>query len=155
MGHFSHSCGLTGLPVTGGDDVVLVLFVPRANAYDNEMKHLRKYGTTYMCSNEGTKLFFKPCMFPIKGKYDEYGGIEDIVETDATRIAAEHYGITIQEIAAILTCGRKDDGYDDALDPIRDKSRPQRDDNGEVTPAYQKKYDSLLRMSGMWVRREI
>jgi hypothetical protein len=155
MGHFSHTCSLTGLPITGGDDVVLVPFVPRSSAYDNEMTHLRKFGTTYMCSNDATRIFFLPCMFPIKGKYDDYGGLEDIVETDATKIAEEHFGLSIQEVVNIMTCGRKDDGYSDALDPIRDETKQQRDEDGDLAPNYKKKFEPLLRMSAMWVRREI
>ena len=155
MGHFSYSCGLTGLPITGGDEVVLIPMVARSNAYDNELSRLRKYGKSSMISNDATKLFFIPCMFPIKGKYDDYGRLEDIVESDATKVAEEHFDLTIEQIVNILTCGRKDDGYSDALDPIRDTTKRQRNDRGDLSPNYQKRYESLLRISAMWVRREV
>lgn len=79
MGHYSHTCKLTGIPITGGTPVVLFPIRPVSNMYDNSESRLKEYGTTYMCSNEGTKLAYNPCWFPIKGTYDDYGGIEDIV----------------------------------------------------------------------------
>lgn len=119
MGHFSHNCKLTGLPITGGTPVALFPMVMRKHLYDNSEEHLRKYGSTYMCSNEGARLKFVPCMFPILGDYDDYGGIENIIEDDNTRAIEEYYGLTIQQVCDIITCARKDDGYSDALKVIK------------------------------------
>ncbi len=71
MGHFSHSCKLTGLPITGGSPVVLIVMKHRNSLYDNSEDSLKKYGKTYMCSNEGIRLKYMPCWFPIHGTYDE------------------------------------------------------------------------------------
>jgi hypothetical protein len=119
MGHFSYSCKLTGLPITGGTPVALFPMLMRANLYDNSEEQLRKYGKSSLISNDGPRLRFIPCAFPIFGKYDEYGGIEDIVEDDNTRVLEEHFGLPIAHIVSIMTSHRKDDGYDDCLTDIK------------------------------------
>lgn len=119
MGHFSHNCKLTGLPITGGTPAVLIVMKPVNKLFDNSEEKLKKYGSTYMCSNEGTRLKFIPVWFPIVGKYDDYGCLEDIVEDDNTKALEEHYGLTIQELVNIVCSGRKDDGFDDDLKVIK------------------------------------
>ena len=119
MGHFSHCCKLSGLPITGGTPVALIVMKPVKDLYDNSEKSLKQYGTTYMCSNEGTRLKYTPVWFPIIGEYDDYGRIENIVEDDNTKILEAYYGLNIQQIMDIVTSGRKDDGYDDALKVIK------------------------------------
>lgn len=119
MGHFSHSCKLTGIPITGGTPVVLIVMKHGNDLYDNSEESLKQYGKTYMCSNEGTRLKYMPCWFPIHGKYDEYGGIEEIVKDDNTEVLEKYYGLTIEQIMGIITSGRKDDGYDDSLKIIK------------------------------------
>jgi len=132
MGHFSHSCKLTGLPITGGTPVVLIVMKHMMDLYDNSEKSLTKYGKTYMCSNDGTRLKYIPCWFPIHGTYDEYGGIENIVKDDNTEVLEKYYGLTIEEIMAIITSGRKDDGYDDSLKVIKKPvKRPEDQLEGE------------------------
>ena len=118
MGHFSHNCKLTGLPITGGN-AVLIVMKPQEDLWDNSEENIRKYGKTYMCSNDGPRLKYVPCWFPIKGEYDTYGCLENIVHDDNTEILEEYYGLTIEELVDIVCCGRKDDGYDDALSIIK------------------------------------
>lgn len=119
MGHYSQSCKLTGLPITGGTSVALFPMKMSTRLYDNSEDNIRKYGKTSMVSNDGPRLKFIPCMFPILGKYDDYGGIDDIVEDDNTKVIEEYYGLTIKQVVDILTSGRKDDGYDDALNVLK------------------------------------
>jgi len=119
MGHFSHNCKLSGLPITGGTEVALIVMKPNENLWDNSEKKLKQYGKTYMCSNDGTRFKYTPVWFPIRGKYDDYGGIEEIVEDDNTKILEEFYGLSIDKLLAIVTSGRKDDGYDDSLKIIK------------------------------------
>lgn len=119
MGHFSHTCKLTGIPITGGVPVVLIVMKHANDLYDNSEESLMQYGKTYMCSNEGTRLKYMPCWFPIHGQYDEYGGIENIVKDDNTEVLEKYYGLTIEQIMGIITSGRKDDGFDDSLKIIK------------------------------------
>lgn len=151
MGHFSHNCKLTGLPITGGTPAVLIAMKLRGDLYDNSEKSLMKYGKTYQCSNEGPRLKFIPCWYPIKGDYNDYGGMENIIEDDNTKALEEYYGLSIQQIVDVLTSGRKDDGYCDSLKPIKDDKAD--DEYGK--PVYQERYKELLSISGMWVHREV
>jgi hypothetical protein len=116
MGHFTHNCKLTGVPIK--DNAVLI--VMRQNpSFKYESGNLNKYGKSCLISNDGTRLKYLPVWFPIYGKYNEYGGLEDIIEDDNTKIISEHYGLTIQQIVDIVTCGRKDDGYSSELNVIK------------------------------------
>ena len=124
MGHFTHNCKLTGLPITGGTKVVLFPIKMRKDLYENSEKNLRKYGSTYMCSNDGAWLKFHPFCFPIKGVYDDYGGIEDIVKDDNTEVLEKYFGMEIQTICDIITSGRKDDSYDSNLKPLLKEKPP-------------------------------
>jgi len=119
MGHYSHTCKLSGLPITGNTPVVLFPLIPNRERFDNSEDSLAKYGTTYQCSNDGMNLQYYPIWFPIKGDYDEYGGIENIIEDDNTKALEEYYDLKIQDICNVLTSGRKDDGFDESLSVIK------------------------------------
>lgn len=116
MGHFTHNCKLTGIPIK--DNAVLIVMRPNPT-FEYIKDGLKKYGSSYMCSNDSTRLKFLPVWFPIHGKYDEYGGLENIVKDDNTEILEKYYDLTIEEIVNIVTSNRKDDGYDDNLKVIK------------------------------------
>lgn len=120
MGHFSYSCYLTGLPITGSTPVAIFPIKMRKKLYDNSEEELRKYGKSTLLSNEGARVKFVPMTFPIFGKYDEYGGVDDIIKDDNTKVLEDYYGLTIEEIVGILTSGRKSDGFDGALKVIKE-----------------------------------
>ncbi len=149
MGHFSHTCKLSHLPITGGS-AVLIPMVMKGNLYDNSEEQIRVLGKTYMCSNDGPRLKFIPCMFPIHGEYDTYGRLENIIEDDNTKIIEEYYGLPINDITDIICSNRKDDGFDDVLKKIMDPSVEYEFDK----PIYQERYKELLKISGMWVHGE-
>lgn len=151
MGHFSHNCKLTGIPITGGTKVVLFPMLLRAYLGENSDKALKEIGTTYQCSNDTIRMKFSPCWFPIKGEYDDYGGMENIEHDDNTKVLEDYYGLTIEQIVGVITCHRKDDGYSDDLDCIKDKGVKY--EYGK--PVYQERYKELLPISGMWIHREV
>jgi hypothetical protein len=148
MGHFSHTCKLSHLPIIGGTKVVLFLLKMRDHWYEYSEKSLRQYGTTYMCSNDGTTARFIPFAFPIRGEYDDYGGITNIEQDENTAFLEEYFGMDIDTICGIITCGRKDDGYADVLKPILVKEGDYPD-----KAVYKEGYDELLALSGMWVHQ--
>lgn len=119
MGHFTHNCKLTGVPIRG--NATIIVMRPRKNLYDNSHESLMKYGKSSMISNEGPRLKFIPVWFPIHGKYDDYGGMDDIIEDDNTKVLESYYGLTIQELVNVVTSGRKDDGYDGNLSVIKEE----------------------------------
>ena len=122
MGYWTISCQLSGVPITHRAPAVIIPMLRTENELDFE------YGlSTSPYSNSGSWWKYRPSFFPIFGKYDDYGGIEDIIEDDNTKILESFYGIDIHTIAKILTCDRKADGYDDVLFGLK-KPRTKPDD---------------------------
>jgi hypothetical protein len=138
MGHYSHTCKLSKLPITGGTPVVLFPLVMSDKLYENSEKSLRKQGSTYMCSNDGNRLKFNPCYLPIKGDYDDYGGIENIIRDESTKILENYFGISIEDICQILTRG----GWDGI--------------QCDIPEGYEERIkDELTKVSGMWIHRTV
>ena len=151
MGCFSYSCQLSGLPITCGDAAVLIPLLPsKNNYYDNSESHIRQFGTASYCSNDGDGLFFRTAMLPIFGKYNDYGGLEEIREDDNTKTIEKYFDLTIQEVVNIICCGRTDDGYDDCLAKIKEDGE---DVYGK--PRYKERYNLLVKMSATWIRGEV
>lgn len=109
MGHFSYSCQLSGLPITSGTLCGIIPMLPSGNYYDNSESHFRKVGIPMFCSNDGMNIFFKEVFFPIFGVYDEYGGLEGIIEDDNTKAMEKYYGLSIEQIVTVLCDGRKNE----------------------------------------------
>ena len=154
MGHFSYTCRLTGLPITGGTRVALIPLIPNRMGFAED----KKYGKSVYVSNDGAQVFFHPLMFPIFGEYNEYGRIENIEKDDHTKILEKHFGLTIQEIADVICSGRKDDGFDDELEVVKTESKKERESAGSDDygkPSYKKKYEILLKASATWMHRDV
>ena len=152
MGHFSYSCKLTGLPITCGTPVVFIPLIPVSKTYlDYDFKS--KYGTANICSNEGPRTYFNPFCFPIKGTYDDYGGIEEIIEDDNTKILESFFNLSIQQIVDVICCNRKDDGFSGDLDCIKKPNPENKDTYGN--PEYKKEYETLLSLSAIWIHGDV
>ncbi len=63
MGCWNTTCGISGLPIFGGEDVVVFLLT------QNHVDFMQDFvwGSTY----------FKPCFLPFYGEYNDYGDVED------------------------------------------------------------------------------
>lgn len=138
MGHYSHTCKLTGLPITGGTPVVLFPMVLSDRLYENSEKKLKEQGSTYMCTNDGNRLKFNPCYLPIKGTYNDYGGIEDIIRDESTKILESYFGISVEDICQVLTRGGWDGIECDIPEGFEDRIE-----------------DELKKVSGMWIHRTV
>lgn len=79
MGSYNGTCALSNLSINHGDDIVLVMLT----------KH------PYSGSNGGgfcyTQLDWHPLFVPIRGKYNDYGGIEDFIEGPHTKHLLKHF----------------------------------------------------------------
>lgn len=120
MGHFTHNCKLTGVPIK--DNAVLIVMRPNP-MFKHELGNITKYGSSSLISNDGTWLKFLPVWFPIYGEYNDYGGLENIVKDDNTQILEKYYDLKIEQIIDIVTSGRKDDGFDGSLDIVKKPKR--------------------------------
>lgn len=67
MGCWNETCGITQMPIEGGDKVRMFLLV--------EAEHWDEGGALYYSTD-----LWKPFGLPLKGTYDEYGRIENIEE---------------------------------------------------------------------------
>ncbi len=68
MGSFDYTCAVSGLPIGAGDDVRLMLLT------QNPYHHGKKAGAMTCGMND---VWF-PRTFPLRGKYDDYGGVDRI-----------------------------------------------------------------------------
>lgn len=74
MGCWSETCGITQLPINAGDKVRLFIL------FENYLSENKGGGSCY--PND----IWAPLGLPIQGVYDDYGGIEDIIENQDTEI---------------------------------------------------------------------
>jgi hypothetical protein len=52
---------------------------------------------------------WRPLCPPIMGKYDDYGGIEEIEEHPCAELLESHFGVPLEKLAYHLTRGHVDD----------------------------------------------
>lgn len=108
MGHFSHSCHLSGLPITGNTKAVLLPILPK-DGFGYEARHdvLTRCGQSCLVSNDGPNLYFEEMCFPIFGEYDGYGGLTEIEKDDNTEVLEKYFEMSIEEIVSCILDGRK------------------------------------------------
>ena len=114
MGSWSVYCGISKIAITAGQDCVLLPLKPD-NGHRTYMKWL-------------------PAVMPIFGKYDDYGGIEDIVEDDNTKLIENYFGVKIHDFCYYFTRG-----------PI---------DKKDTSKAMQKNQE-VKEWSMMWIDRKV
>jgi hypothetical protein len=96
MGHWSVSCGISNIAITSGQPVVL-LPLKKSSGGDSYTSHL-------------------PATLPIFGNYDDYGGIEEIVEDVNTKLIESHFGVSVEDFCKFLVDGKFTYGRDEAED---------------------------------------
>lgn len=102
MGSWSVYCGISNISIVSGQDCILLPL---------------KKGTGY----EGY-LPYLPATLPILGKYDDYGGIEKIVEDQNTKLIEDHFGISISEFASFIIDGGCTYNREE-LNPVKEKMK--------------------------------
>jgi hypothetical protein len=83
MGSWSVYCGISQIAITASDECVLL-----------PLKE-NKRGDSYSP--------YLPATLPIFGKYDDYGGIENIEEDDNTKLIEKYFGISILDFTKLFT----------------------------------------------------
>jgi len=120
MGSWSVSCGISNIAITYGNECCIIPLI----------ESLSEYGG------------YVPTTLPIFGRYNDYGGMEDIVEDDNTKLIEKNLGITIDELVEFLVDGKFT--YD----------------RGEVKPIANKletngKLDEVGKWRFMWVDKQV
>ncbi len=85
MGSWSVYCEMSNITITSGTECVLI---------------------PLMVNDRGETNKWAPATLPIFGKYDDYGGIEDIEENLNTKQIEKHYGVSIEEFCTFLIDGK-------------------------------------------------
>jgi hypothetical protein len=90
MGSFNVVCSISHISINSGDPIVLIPLevskYPTAKIGDNNLFLLYCHA------------FYSPACFPLKGEYDDYGGIEYIEKDESLEFAEEWYKVPIEKI---------------------------------------------------------
>ena len=99
MGCYNGTCMVTHLPILYGDRVVAVALRPHIYTVEGGRDYeqiLPDLGEGYCDVCDA----YVPFPIPVEGKYNDYGGIEEIVEGEATQALQELTGKTAQQFFA-------------------------------------------------------
>lgn len=91
MGSFFSSCSLSSMTLSHQETSVQLLVRTPLNSENLEPKNM-------IVSNNLSQSFYSPFAFPIKGKYSDYGYIEDIQKDHNTDILEKYFNMTIEDI---------------------------------------------------------
>lgn len=106
MGCFNATCSLSDLTIHSGDKCLLFPLLP--TRFNSDKHGVIKIGPSSMfVSNEGAYMFYVPMCFPIRGEYNDYGSIENIVKDENTKAIEERFKMSIEDFVSIITDGRK------------------------------------------------
>lgn len=84
MGSWSVSCGISNIAITSGNECCIIPLIESHHEYGG----------------------YVPTTLPIFGRYNDYGGMEDIVEDENTKLIENYLGITIAELVEFLVDGK-------------------------------------------------
>ena len=138
MGCFNVSCGLSHTSIGHNERAGLILLLP--NDYSSMSRcidgNLVISPGSNLISNEGAFTLYRACAFPIWGKYNDYGRLEDIQEDNNTKALETYFGTSIGVIEGTVAIGASH--MEEYL-----KSVPK------------DKLKILKSLSGMWVSRRV
>lgn len=98
MGSFSVACGMSNIPITGGEQV---LFLPlKQNRY---LSNIPK--EHFFCYSDD---LYEPALLPIEGTYNTYGSIDNIVKNEHTSYLEQKFNNSIEFILETITRGKRD-----------------------------------------------
>lgn len=86
MGSFNHKCNFSQLPATCGDRIVVLVGVAQTKNIIGDENYFAPGAS------------FTPISVPIRGKYNDYGGIEDVDRTPGVEALENFFGLTVEQI---------------------------------------------------------
>ena len=114
MGSFNVSCAVSHITIHNGDRAFLFPLLPNINKYEIQEGHpddgtlIVNSASQYLHPDE----YYIPFCFPVEGKYDDYGSLEDIVENENTKAIEFLLGISINDFVALVTDNRGKNPFD-------------------------------------------
>jgi hypothetical protein len=131
MGSWSVHCGISGITISAGQEIVLLPI--------KKVKYQSLAGY----------LPYIPTCLPVFGIYNDYGGLENIIENNNTKIIEKFFNISIQEFSDIFTEIKtyKRNEYNYILEKINNKNII---DEWDFTFIDKKIYDYLSTSKNKW-----
>lgn len=106
MGCFDVSCGISSITIKNGDDALLLLLLPSSNYPETSTNRVVELKPDVMqVFNDGPKGMYMPFCLPIRGKYNDYGSLEEIVQDDAVKALESYFGATVEQIISVIRNG--------------------------------------------------
>lgn len=92
MGCFNRTGFYSHLPITYGDDIVMFMCADTSNLY----------GKSDSCPISVVGSGYTPLAFPFFGEYDDYGGIEKVVDDANSQFFTKATGVTFEEFCKLM-----------------------------------------------------
>jgi hypothetical protein len=108
MGCWNGTCAVTNLPIWAGDPIRLILTLQQSDKQGD--------GAGFCYSDD----YWAPVALPVKGTYNDYGGIEDIKEDWNTQIILDHFTKNFEGGKVIITEDKYDGGADKDIKTLGD-----------------------------------
>lgn len=140
MGCFHVSCGLSHCSIGSGERAGILPLIASDNLYDGTTEirgGLVVAPHTHIITNDGSFTLYRIAAFPIWGKYNDYGELQDIVRDDNVLALEKFFGTSIEVIATVIARG-----VDDANPDELKKMDPE-------------KLKLLTSLSGTWMAKDI
>jgi hypothetical protein len=97
MGSFNVACSVSNISICSGDPVAFIPLEMAKYPYKiGDGNHMLIYST----------CFYAPATMPMFGKYDDYGGVEDIIRDKNLGIIEKFFGKTIKRIRNASEIGK-------------------------------------------------
>lgn len=108
MGSFSVACGITKLTITGGEKCALLPIITPRYYNENGKFEREDYATAAStCMFLDAYDLWEPFCFPILGRYNDYGSLENIEKDKNTELLEKHFGLSIEKIVELITENRR------------------------------------------------
>lgn len=138
MGCFDVSCGISSITIKHGEKTLLLLLIPSTSSPDL-INIIRDKVEIEPCVNQvhGPNGLYIPFCLPVRGKYNDYGSLEDIVEDDTTKALKTYFGATIEQIITVIHNGEYGKIHDpEILTLYGNGLKIDKYSNGKVTPKW-------------------
>lgn len=121
MGCFDVACGVSGITIKHGDDALMLLLIPYTD-YPGSIDLLKRTVQLdvgmQQVFNEGPLGMYMPFCLPIRGKYNDYGSLENIKPDETTKALTKYFGCPVEQLLGIIQRGKYGRLHDDEVTSV-------------------------------------